>query len=115
MPRFVILIHDHPVLHWDFLLEDGDHCRAWRLLAPPDTTSNVIPAEPLVAHRTRYLDYEGPVSGNRGQVTRWDAGTFQWQVNRPELCEVLLAGTRWNGIVRLLRDENLHWVCKRDQ
>ena len=23
MPRFAVLTHDHPFLHWDFLLEDG--------------------------------------------------------------------------------------------
>ncbi len=27
--RFAILNHDHPFLHWDLLLEDGDRCRTW--------------------------------------------------------------------------------------
>ena len=35
MPRFVILEHDHPVVHWDLMLEAGEALRTWRLAAPP--------------------------------------------------------------------------------
>ena len=38
-----------------------------------------IEAEELVEHRKAYLDYEGPVSGNRGTVSRWDSGSFQYK------------------------------------
>ena len=34
MPRFVILEHDHPSLHWDFILEVGEVLWTWRLSAP---------------------------------------------------------------------------------
>src|ERR1700755_874015 len=77
MPRFAILEHDHPLLHWDFLLETGDVLRTWRLQAPPPPGCR-LSAEPLAPHRKLYLDYEGPVSGNRGQVKRFDGGTFTW-------------------------------------
>ena len=40
------------------------------------------------------LDYEGPVSGDRGTVTQGDAGTFEWLVNGNDLDEVWLAGRR---------------------
>ena len=76
MPRFVILEHDHPFLHWDLMLEVKDGLRAWRLLQGP-ARGATIPATILSLHRKRYLDYEGPVSGNRGKVTRWDGGSYE--------------------------------------
>ncbi len=54
MPRFVILEHDHPRLHWDLLLEDGDHLRGWRLAEPP-RTGGTIAAEAMPDHRVFYL------------------------------------------------------------
>lgn len=110
MPRFVILVHDHPFLHWDLLLENGDVCRTWRLLAVPDSVDNHIAAEALDAHRLLYLDYEGPVSGQRGTVTRWDAGSFEWVVDQPNMCEMLLAGVRWQGRARLTQVDGRNWT-----
>jgi hypothetical protein len=76
MPRFVILTHDHPSPHWDLMLEAGDRLRTWRLLEEP-APDTWVPAEPLPDHRLLYLDYEGPVSGDRGHVARWDCGVFE--------------------------------------
>ncbi len=113
MPRFVILIHDHPFLHWDFLLEDGDRCRTWRLLVDPEFSTCDFPAEGISDHRLKYLDYEGPISGERGSVTQWDCGTFQWRVNQPEACEVILSGQRWRGVVRMEWTDADHWKGSR--
>jgi len=93
MPRFVILTHDHPFIHWDLMLEEGETLRTWRLLAEP-ATAEPIPAEPLPAHRLRYLDYEGPVSGNRGSVEQWDAGTYDLLAFSAERWLVRLRGSR---------------------
>ena len=109
MPRFAILIHDHPFLHWDFLLENGESCRTWRLLTDPGLVSNEFEAEALPDHRLLYLDYEGPVSGERGSVSRWDWGSFEWRVNTPDSCEVSLAGQRWHGVVRIEQHRGLLW------
>ncbi len=76
MPRFVILTHDHPHLHWDFMLEWNGKLRTWRLEKEPALGCE-IRAEPLPDHRLKYLDYEGPVSGDRGEVHQWDAGKFE--------------------------------------
>jgi hypothetical protein len=76
MPRFVILEHDHPELHWDLMLEVGEVLRTWRLTAPP-ATGQAVAGEAIADHRRMYLDYEGPVGGNRGAVQRWDAGTYE--------------------------------------
>ena len=78
VPRFVILEHDHPTLHWDFLLEDGEVLRAWRLLAEPGPGAAVA-AEPNFDHRRLYLDYEGPVSGGRG-IKPWNAHSIHMPV-----------------------------------
>jgi DNA polymerase Ligase (LigD) len=96
MPRFVILEHDWPTTHWDFFLEAGPVLRAWRLLAEP-AAGKEVPAEANAEHRLLYLDYEGPVSGDRGHVRRWDAGTFEWVADSPERIEVVLQGEKLAG------------------
>ena len=50
MPRFAILTHDHPFLHWDLLLEDGESCRTWRLLLEP-AAGIAVQAERIADHR----------------------------------------------------------------
>lgn len=81
MPRFSVLHHDWPAPHFDFLLENEATLLTWRLSAWPLApvgglgVSSVI-AERIDNHRSIYLDYEGPVSQNRGSVRRIDTGTF---------------------------------------
>jgi hypothetical protein len=95
MPRYVILEHDYPTRHWDFMLESGQVLKTWRLAAPPRPGAAVA-AEASFDHRPAYLDYEGPVSGGRGTVSRWDAGTFSWE-EAGETVVVRLDGTRLRG------------------
>ena len=95
MPRFVVLEHDWPTRHWDFLLEAGDVLRAWRLLAEPG--AGTVLAEPNADHRLLYLDFEGPLSGGRGRVWRWDAGTFDWVADEPDRVVVHLRGAKLAG------------------
>jgi hypothetical protein len=108
MPRFSILTHDHPFVHWDFLLEAGAWCRTWRLLECPDSR-RVIAAECLPDHRLMYLDYEGPVSGNRGTVAAWDKGSFEWRINDPGVVEVRLSGHKLNAVAKVERLDNGSW------
>ncbi|MBY0526091.1 MAG: hypothetical protein K2R98_22035 [Gemmataceae bacterium] len=108
MPRYVILEHDHPFLHWDFMLEAGDVLRTWRLGAAPQV-GTTIRAEPLGDHRKQYLDYEGPVSGGRGSVKRWDAGTIVWHVDGCDRVVVALRGHRLSGSGALERDASGRW------
>ena len=77
MPRFVLLEHDHPEQHWDFMLEHEGVLKTWRLARMPACAGESIPALALGDHRLAYLDYEGPVSGARGQVRRCAAGSFE--------------------------------------
>jgi hypothetical protein len=97
MPRFVILEHDWPSRHWDLLLEAGPVLRAWRLLSAPGPTASV-PAERNADHRLYYLDYEGPLSGDRGRVARWDAGSFEWVADEGDRLIVEFRGAKLSGL-----------------
>ncbi|MBS0204614.1 MAG: hypothetical protein JSS49_17050 [Planctomycetes bacterium] len=108
MPRFAILTHDQPFLHWDFLLEHGGSCRTWRLSQPPLTSDRIV-AEALPDHRLVYLDYEGPVSGDRGVVSQWDAGLFDWQSETPTEVAIQLRGRKLSGLVRMTATTDGNW------
>lgn len=102
MPRFVILTHDHPILHWDFMLENEAVLRTWRLSQPP-AAGAIIFAEPLADHRLAYLDYEGPVCGNRGTVRSFDRGNYVAVEETADLVVVELSGNQLNGQASLRR------------
>ncbi len=82
--RFVVLRHEMPAhaqrsSHWDLLLEAGPVLAAWELpcplLASRETSGPITgPARRLPDHRVLYLDYQGPIAGDRGHVTRVAAG-----------------------------------------
>jgi len=94
MPRFVVLEHDSPHgVHWDLMLEDGPALATWQLGRLPQAPDS-IPAHRLADHRLRYLDYEGPISGDRGTVARWDQGTYQTLKRSETEWVVRLAGQR---------------------
>lgn len=96
MPRYVILEHDHPSWHLDFMLEMPSALRTWRLHGTPSLGVK-IRAEPIGDHRLAYLDYEGPVSGGRGSVKRWDAGDYELVSESPEIVVVDLKGMNLMG------------------
>ncbi|HWY86049.1 MAG TPA: DNA polymerase ligase N-terminal domain-containing protein [Gemmataceae bacterium] len=102
MPRFVILEHDHPTLHWDLMLEAGLVLRTWRLAKPPEISGPSIEASPLADHRVFYLDYEGPLSGQRGSVRRWDSGEYEpvAEIEGREI-RIRLMGQRLHGMATL--------------
>jgi len=108
MFRFVILDHDFPFPHFDLMLEAGGRLRTWRLFGPPND-SREIRAEALGDHRIEYLDYEGPLSGDRGRVVRWDSGSYAILEESPNRILVMLDGRRCRGTGEL-REERGGWV-----
>ncbi len=108
MPRYVILTHDFPYWHLDFMLESVEALRTWRLHAEPHP-GTMLEAVALPAHRRHYLDYEGPVSGHRGSVARWDAGTFTWVSHTAEEVIVDLVGAKLQGRVVLTAESEGRW------
>lgn len=112
MPRFVVLEHSTPPdsargLHWDLMFEDGPALLTWALDRPPAAQSQVA-AERLPDHRLRYLEYEGPLSDDRGSVTRWDQGTFDWLERSSTLLIAVVQGRRYSGQVQLMHDQAAH-------
>lgn len=104
MPRFVVLWHQLPTgharaTHWDFMLEENGALQTWALKHSPRRGMS-IEAIQLPNHRLDYLDYQGPVSGDRGHVTRFDEGTFTWRPH-PSALEVWLNGRQLCGACRL--------------
>ena len=60
----------------------------------------VIAAMKLQDHRLAYLDYEGPVSNNRGQVTVFDKGRYKLSSRTRTRWEIELHGLRtWGKFV----------------
>lgn len=120
MARTVLLRHELPdgSFHFDWLLEPGGACGVaaggtggaggslitFRTMERPDRRGvSALRAQRLADHRAVYLDYEGPVAGGRGSVTRLAAGTcrvrvygadeFEAEVLWPEVPE-----QRWRGV-----------------
>jgi hypothetical protein len=109
VPRFVILDHDHPHQHWDLMLEVGPCLRTWRLPQLPQP-GQLLSIEQSFDHRLVYLDYEGPLSENRGTVQRWDCGTYEL-VRMEDPCLVIrLSGLRIQGQLQLRQVDQLHWT-----
>ena len=105
--RFVILEHDHPHPHWDLMLDVGDVLRTWRLPSAPSAGDMI--AERIVDHRRAYLDYEGPISGNRGTVKRWDQGTYSAHESAVDLFDIELMGENLRGRVHMFRSDGANW------
>jgi DNA polymerase Ligase (LigD) len=115
MPRFVVLTHDHPFLHWDLMLEQGDALRTWRLARPPEA-GEPIDAEVLPDHRLAYLEYEGPVSGDRGTVERWDGGTYDIVESTVDRLLVRFDGHRLSGDASIAQEQTgAAWVFRRER
>lgn len=106
--RFAVLHHDHPFSHWDLLLETAAGCWTWRLLNPPESAAS-IRAERIADHRSFYLDYSGPVSGDRGTVTQVDAGTLVWIRATESDVIGLVHGRRWHGRITLSAESADVW------
>jgi hypothetical protein len=103
MPRFVILRHEtqHGV-HFDFMLECGGVLKTWSLPEPPKSGLE-MDCQSLADHRLTYLDYEGPISGERGAVARWDCGTYVLKKQTDEEWALDLGGKKIAGRAALRR------------
>ena len=112
MPRFVLLEHDAPTgLHWDFMLEEGDQLATWSLPSVPKQGATLV-CHQLGGHRVEYLEYEGPVSRGRGQVSRVDRGEFQWIDQKADRLEIEVKGDALDGRIVLAQEKQggeSHW------
>lgn len=83
--RYVLLRHDtsETEFHWDFLFEEATALRTYSVSRQVVEQAmkqggfhEIVPQRP--DHRMIYLQYEGPISNQRGCVHRIDAGEFVW-------------------------------------
>ena len=110
MPRFVLLRHECPEdyrsgPHWDLMFEregstDEYRLATWSLQQLPQAWSTALGLEPvarslnptsatlLADHRAAYLEYEGPISGDRGSVARCAGGEFRWLEEQTALVRI---------------------------
>lgn len=111
MPRFVVLFHELPVAamrasHWDMMLEDAGHLLTWELTGSPANAADWSECRRLADHRLAYLHYEGAVSNNRGHVTRWDEGNFEWEARSDLAIRVRLTGKKLQGTMWLTQESS---------
>ncbi len=104
--RFVILHHQVAGgEHWDLMLERGEVLLTWQLPHEPVNSSTLpMPASRIGDHRKAFLEYEGPISRDRGQVSRVDAGTVDFEEATPSRYKFTLAGGRLCGRFSLAAD-----------
>jgi hypothetical protein len=103
VPRFVVLRHNSPRgEHYDFMLEADGVLKTWVLPDPPLDGVDIV-CDALPDHRIEYLDYEGPVSGQRGDVARWDAGAYSPESRGDGGWAVELKGEKLAGRAEFVR------------
>src|SRR5205823_788688 len=75
--RYVVLRHvQNEGQHFDLMVENGPALATWKCPSPPELATDAgTTCIRLPDHRRIYLDYEGPIFSNRGQVEQYDAGT----------------------------------------
>lgn len=80
------------------MLERGDRLLTWQLpRAPVDSSLLPMSARHIADHRKVYLDYEGTISGDRGEVRRVDCGLVKFHEVTPSSLTVTLSGQRISG------------------
>ncbi|WP_425614510.1 DNA polymerase ligase N-terminal domain-containing protein [Anatilimnocola sp. NA78] len=112
MPQFVILRHTLPAdseraSHFDLMLESGETLLTWAIAELP--TKVPTAAEELPPHRRAYLDYEGPVSNNRGTVKRIDRGVYEWVRQSADELLARIEGEQLRGLLLIQRRHEQMW------
>ena len=105
--RFVILQHrTEQGEHWDLMIDQGESLATWQMdkMLSGDELEGVTVVR-LFDHRREYLVYEGPVSGNRGEVRRADEGVCELLSVEADLWKFRLRGRRAKGVFTLVMSD----------
>ena len=113
--RFVILLHRlGDGEHWDLMIERGDLLATWQLARNPLTPGAwPIPARRIGDHRKAYLQYEGPLTRNRGSVARIESGTAKLTEHGPTRYNIQFTGAELTGDFILTRITHDEWTFDR--
>ena len=95
------------------MFEQGAALRTWACESVPREDRDVN-ARQLADHRPDYLQHEGPVSGDRGCVARWDEGEYEITCDQPQQWSARLRGRRLVGdlVIRLIDPDTQYWVVR---
>ena len=115
--RFVILWHDVENLsgrqnHYDFLLESAGFFVTLELSDLP-WQGTKVEAKVLPPHRLDYWELEGPISGNRGCVTRITRGDYQLIATSKGQWEIPLCSAEIKTVLKInseTSDEFSQWT-----
>lgn len=126
MPRFVLLRHECPPnfpkpSHWDLMLEQQGVLQTWEVQTLPaawaghfggeKSAEKAVPIRLLPDHRIDYLDYEGPISNDRGRVERCDRGAYVVLDQDDGSSKLELSGAVLNCVVQLQRQKD-EWLLQ---
>jgi hypothetical protein len=109
MPRFTISHHTEGPEpdHYDLMIEDGKVLRTWRI--QHTNFESVQPAILMPDHRREYLDREGEVSGNRGNLRIWTTGTSEREIWNKNVIQVRLNSEEVNRRLRIFQENQNSW------
>ena len=88
--------------HWDLLLQRGQLLHTWAIDENPfENPNRPVDALKIHHHRLEYLDYEGPVSNDRGTVKRFERGDLQWVCFAKDTVVVDIVGQQFSGRISM--------------
>ena len=102
--KFVLQHHTNGTDHFDLMIESEKSMLTWQI-----STNDMkyllkgkqISAARIKDHRKEYITYEGPISGNRGEVKILDSGLCYILTMNKDITEVRFYGKLINGILFL--------------
>lgn len=112
MPSFVVLSHTFSKAqsgqnHLDLMIEYDGQLLTWRIMQWPPSTETQVAIQ-LPPHRLAYLEYEGPVSGNRGTVRRVARGSCQIVRLDNSNLEVQIHSDNASGVLKIYCDNRVN-------
>lgn len=102
-----MLEHEEVLLTWNLF----ELPKSWEddSAARPQAASRGSAAVKIHDHRLAYLDYEGPISEGRGEVTRVDRGEYRIVERTDAHWRVELLGDRFKGVIELRHKDGSDW------
>ncbi|MFC1669155.1 DNA polymerase ligase N-terminal domain-containing protein [Spirochaetota bacterium] len=107
--KFVIHYHDTKTAHYDLMVEHGDSLLTWQI--DKSDIENLLVGKKITCrkiqdHRKKYLDYEGPISCDRGRVNIYDSGEYSNINWREENKELIVNGAILKGKLRITKSKD---------
>ncbi len=121
MNRWTLLKHEKTIneildVHYDFLLENGEDCKTWKLLILPELDGPSVKILKHSNHRLIWLTIENKLlTDDRGYVQRVDNGTFKAlgaDINSNNF-SIILKGNYLNGL--FIKNANLCQLISLNQ